>query len=320
MAMRVSEQMLQLSKELIEKKKVADSTANAYIKTLFMLNGKAPFKTLTFLKDTEAIIKKVSEYADNTQKAIYTTITSVLSLYKDKPTYKKVYAFYYDKMMGKAKEMKEDAGDGGEKTEKQKDAWLGWDEVEKTKTTMGDEVAKFCNAKHITADQFGLMLHYLILSLYTDIAPRRNQDYLDMLVVKKHTDTMPKDSNYLDLSAKQFVFNKFKTAKTYGQQKIDIPENLMATILCFLKQHPVGKSKKATDFRFLVYSDGSPLTAVNAITRILNKCFGKKIGSSMLRHIYITHKYGDVKGEMEKDAEEMGHSVSEQQNTYNVPK
>jgi hypothetical protein len=319
MTMRVSEQMLQLSKELTDTKKVADSTANAYIKTLFMLNGKVPFKTLTFLKKTDDICKKIAEYADNTQKAIYTTITSVLSLYKDKPTYKKVYSFYYDKMMGKAKEMKETGGDSGEKTEKQKDAWVGWDEVEKKKAEMGEEVAKFCNAKNITSDQFSVLLHHLILSLYTDIAPRRNQDYLDMLVVKKHTDAMPVDHNYLDLSTKQFVFNKFKTSKTYGQQKVEIPESLMGTLACYLKQHPVGKSKKATEYRFLVYSDGSPLTAVNAITRILNKCFGKKIGSSMLRHIYITHKYGDVKGEMEKDAEEMGHSVQEQQSTYNVP-
>jgi hypothetical protein len=40
----------------------------------------------------------------------------------------------------------------------------------------------------------------------------------------------------------------------------------------------------------------------------------------MLRHIYITHKYGDTKKEMEKDAEAMGHSVAEQQQVYNKPK
>jgi hypothetical protein len=65
---------------------------------------------------------------------------------------------------------------------------------------------------------------------------------------------------------------------------------------------------------------GEPLVAVNAITRILNKIFGKKVGSSMLRHIFITDKYGGAKTEMEKDAEAMGHSVAEQQKVYNVPK
>ena len=101
-AMRVTDFMLNLSSDLVEKKKVTDSTAGAYIRTLYALNGKEPFKNLTFLKKTDEIAKKVEEYADNTQKAMYSAVASVLSLFAEKPTFKKVYAFYYDKMMGKA--------------------------------------------------------------------------------------------------------------------------------------------------------------------------------------------------------------------------
>ena len=61
---------------------------------------------------------------------------------------------------------------------------------------------------------------------------------------------------------------------------------------------------------FLVNADGSPLAAVNAITRILNKTLGKKVGSSMLRHIFLSSKY-DIT-EMNKDANAMAHSVEEQ--------
>ena len=39
----------------------------------------------------------------------------------------------------------------------------------------------------------------------------------------------------------------------------------------------------------------------------------------MLRHIFVTDKYGGVKKEQIKDALAMGHSVAEQQNVYNVP-
>jgi len=39
----------------------------------------------------------------------------------------------------------------------------------------------------------------------------------------------------------------------------------------------------------------------------------------MLRHIFVTEKYGGTKTEMEKDALAMGHSVAEQQNDNNVP-
>lgn len=311
-AMKVSEFMLNLIKQLIDEKKVAESTANAYVKSLYMLNGKVPYKTLTFLKDHEAIDKIIGEYAENTQKALYTTVTSVLSLYKDKPTYKKIYAYYYQKMMDKAKDMKEAGADTSEKTEKEKDNWIDWKEVQEKHKMLGDEVGKFVASKSITPEQFSVLLHWVVLSLYSEVQPRRNQDYLDMWVVKKWNDTMPTDKNYLDLATHHFIFNKFKTHKTYGQQKIAIPETLMRVIQLYLKHHPLvkGNKSKTTEYKFLVFPDGSPLTAVNAITRILNKIFHKKIGSSLLRHIFLSSKY-DIK-EMESDATAMGHSVEEQ--------
>ena len=41
----------------------------------------------------------------------------------------------------------------------------------------------------------------------------------------------------------------------------------------------------------------------------------KSVSTSMLRHIYLTSKYGKVKEEMKKDAELLAHSV-EQQKSY----
>lgn len=311
-SMKVSEFMLHLSKQLADEKKVAESTSNAYIKALYMLNDKAPFKTLTFIKNTEVIDKKIAEYADNTQKALYSTITSVLSLFKDKPTYKKTYAYYYDKMMGKAKDMKEAGGDTSEKTDKEKDNWIDWKDVQEKSAEIKETVGKFINQKVITPDNFTTLLHFMILSLYTDTQPRRNQDYLDMFVVKKWNTEMPTDKNYLDLATKQFIFNRYKTQKKYGQQKLDIPDDLFRVVTLYTKHHPLvkGNKTKTVEYRFLVFPDGTPLTAVNAITRILNKVFGKKIGSSMLRHSFLSSKY-DIT-EMENDATAMGHSVEEQ--------
>jgi hypothetical protein len=322
--MKVSEFMLQLAKDLQSKKEVAESTATAYVKTLYMLNNKAPFKNLSFLKDTAEVEKKVAEYKPNTQKSILTSITSVLSLWKDKPTYKKVYTFYFEKMMGKAKEMK-DGEVEGEKSETQKDNWLSWEEVSQKRDDLQKAVGDFMSQKHLTTHQYETLLKYMVLSLYTEVPPRRNQDYMDMWVVigKKSVavDSLPKDKNYLVIEGKtpkQFVFHKFKTAKTYGTQTLPIPSSLAEVITQFLKHHPniQGTNSKTTEFKFLVSADGTPITAVNAITRILNKVMGKKVGSSLLRHIYLSSKYGDEFREMKEDAEAMGHSVQEAQHTY----
>ena len=75
--------------------------------------------------------------------------------------------------------------------------------------------------------------------------------------------------------------------------------------MLYLKAHPLKPTLKSP-FDFLVLHSGDPLPSVNSITRILNKIFGRNVGTTMLRHIYLSHKY-DV-SEMNEDAEKMGHT------------
>jgi hypothetical protein len=67
---------------------------------------------------------------------------------------------------------------------------------------------------------------------------------------------------------------------------------------------------------FLVYDDGKPLDKINSITRVLNGIFKKNIGSSMLRHSYLSSKYGSVRQDMADDAKAMSHSIGTQQTNY----
>jgi len=309
-----------LSKSLVTDRGVSESTANLYLRTLLMLNDKKPFTTLAFLKKKDAIAAKLQVYADSTKKGILAAIVSVLSLYKDKATYKSIYKHYYDLMMSKSKEVKEaETARAGEKSEKQKENWSSWADVQKKDEELNKSAAEVMNKKHLTGPEAEKILQSVVLSLYTKIQPRRNQDYLNMLVVKKWADNMPTDHNYLDLTNNQFIFNKYKTAKKYGVQKIAIPDDLLNILVSYLKHHPLWKeSKGKLAVPFLVGPGGVPITALNGITRILNKIFGKKIGSSMLRHIFLSDKYSALKEDMEDDAEAMGHSVAEQQNTYVV--
>jgi len=312
--------MLTLRGHLLTEKKVAETTADAYIKTLTILNDKKPFKNLNFLKKTEDVLAKVAEYADSTQKAVLATIVSVLSLDTKTPAKKKLYELYREKMMGKVEEVKKvEATNEGQKTKKQTENWMTWEEVNEKKKALQTEVDASRKKKTLLVGEYDHLLSLVVLSLYTDTQPRRNLDYQKMLVVKNWKEEMPVDHNYYDLKGHRFVFNQFKTAKTYGRQIVELPESLKATLTYYIKRHPLAKEMK-TGYPLLVDDKGEPLVAVNAITRILNKIFGKKVGSSMLRHIFITDKYGGAKTEMEKDAEAMGHSVAEQQKVYNVPK
>lgn len=299
-----------LTNLLKEKKGVTDSTASSYLRTLITLNDKKLFKTLSFLRKKEDIMTKIAEYADSTQKTILGAITSVLTLYMDRPTFKGLHKFYYDKMMSKSKEQREQQT--GEKNEKQKENWIEWKDILEKSVELRKKLSELAKKKTLTAKESDEVLQTLVLCLYVCIPPRRNQDYLNMSVVKKWDESLAKDTNYLDLTGERFIFYKYKTAKKYGKQEVPIPEELLDVLVVYLKNHQSSKESVP----FLVNAKGEPLTAVNSITRILNKTFKKKLGSSMLRHIFLTDKYGEQKEEMAADATAMGHSVAEQQNIY----
>ena len=307
--MKVSEFMLNLQKKLIDERKIAESTSVQYLQTLFKLNGSKPFNNLAWTKKFDDVQAIINTYAVSTQGNQYMVLASALSPFSDKATYKSVYKHWREKMMDARK-----AKDGEpihEKNEKQANEWLTWEEISEKKSALKEDISAFHSNKTITPGQYEKLLQFVVLSLYTDVPPRRNQDYLDMYVVKKHSEALDKTKNYYDTTAHKFIFNKYKTAKTYGTQVMDVPDTeeapLVSVINMYLKHHPLAKGK-AKEYKLLVKQDGSNLNHTNAITRILNRIFDKKIGSSALRHIYLSSKYGDTTKEMEEDAKEMGHS------------
>lgn len=307
--MKATEFMLQLANKLKEERDIAESTATQYLQTLFKLNNSKPFNNLAWTKKFDDVQAIIDTYAPSTQGNQYMVLASALSPFANKSTYKSAYNHWRDKMMEAKRER--DAQPIHEKSEKQDDAWLNWEEVNQKKSALSEEISSFLSTKHITASQFEKILQYLVLSLYTDIPPRRNQDFLDMYVVKKWNKDMDTNKNYYDINTQKFIFNKYKTAKAYGQQVVDIPPELQKTLSMYLKFHPLAKSKQK-EYKLLVKHDGSNLSSVNSITRCLNKIFGKKIGSSMLRHSYLSSKYGDTAKQMEEDSEAMGHSTDVQ--------
>ena len=135
----------------------------------------------------------------------------------------------------------------------------------------------------------------------------------NMIVIKKVTDNLPQDLNYLDLQKRKFYFNNYKTAKTYKQQIEDIPADLFNVLKIYLKFKP-------TDSNFLLVDyEGNPLKHVNSITLILNKIFGKKVGSSLLRNIFLSDKFDKLQpmlDELKETSASMGTSASNSLQTY----
>lgn len=295
-------------------KGLAQSSIKLYLRNLEKLNDNQPLKNLNFLKDVPAITAKLERYKENTKRGYLISICSVLSLDKGTKQKQKLYDQYFELMMNKNKELKAEEATN-EKTETQDKNWMKWEEVEEKFNDLEGKVNAFKGQKELNEHQYNTLLQFLTLSLYVLFPPRRNE-YQKMVIAKTASEKSPTDVNYLDVDGKRMIFNKYKTAKKEGQKIIPLPEEFLPILSVYLKHHPLLKGKKITKttplIPFLVYHNGEPLDKVNSITRILNKVFGRKVGSSMLRHIYLSSKYGDVQEAQKKDAEMMGHSTQQQ--------
>jgi len=305
----------------LKDKGLADSSIALYIRALQKLNNDKPLTNLAFLCKMDAIMEQIARYKPNTQRAVLISIVSVRNSVKGLPkSATKVTNKYYEILKAIKRKADEETSQNT-KTETQKENWLSWDEVE------GKMQALVKNAMEDggrSVSSMNKLLDALVLGLYVYMRPRRNKDYIDMVVVPNERPGLG-DVNLLVLNSQEFVFKNYKTATTYGEQRFKIPDELMAIITRYLHARGIEFKEPAATKRpktpkteqrftpepFLVQANGKPFNN-NGITRILNRVFGGRVGSSMLRHIYLSGKYGNILEEQKKDAEAMAHSVGMQ--------
>lgn len=287
-------------------KGLSDTSVMLYMKNLRRLNAGQPLSDFKFLDRPKVIEDFLNQYAETTKRNFIIAIVSALNLAGTTAKHKKLYGEYYKMMMEKNKEIKENGG-------KTKEGMPSWDAVLEKYNALKTKVMETTDFSKDTA--FNDLLKLLVTSLYVLQPPRRNGDYLEMRIVPTYSEDLPTTVNYLDTKKGEFIFNKYKTSKKYGEFRKAIEPELRAIVSLYLKHHPnlwEGRKQKKEPVPFLVYRDGEPLHQLNSITRLINSVLGKGVGSSALRHIYITEKYGKVEEEQAKDAEAMAHSVGQQ--------
>ena len=290
---------------------ISASSRKLYTFNLTKLNKGKPIKNLNFLTPP-AILEGLQDLNPNTRRTYLIAIVSSLKN-RPEPKYKKLFNRYYEELMKLNGELKNNTT----KSDTQKENWMEQDEVMGKCEELKGILDEIGNRRKITPDEYNRLLQLVVLSLYCLQAPRRNKDYIDMMVVKKTPDDT--SENYLNIADWKWVFNNYKTAKKYEQKTLPAPEELKEIIKVYLAHHPNGKElkKKTPDpVAFLVHQDGRPLQTSTDMTRMLNKIFSGKVGSSMLRNIFLTSKYGDAQKGLAEDVDAMGTSSETAMNNY----
>jgi len=282
---------------------VSPSSCKLYLFQLRQLNGSEPIESIDFLRDVPRVLKHLEKYKSST---IRTKLISVVACLKtmDEPELLKEYSEIVKQI--------NDNTDNTTKSENKEKNWMSKNDIMELWNKYNNEVSTFANKRKITEKQQEILLRFMVLSLYTLISPRRNMDYHKMIIVKKITPDLSNEFNYLDLKNKSFSFRNYKTSKVYAEQNENIPEQLWNVIKIYLKHH-----SKECDFFLCI--DNKPLPHSNSITLILNSIFGKKIGCSLLRNIFMTNNFKELQPMLEdlkQKCKELGTSPATAMNNY----
>ena len=282
-------------------------TVGQYIQRLRVLNGNKPLTSLKFLMDFDGVIAAIDgmDKADSTKTSYLTAISAVLSIF---PKYGALYSKYVAKLMERARTQKGELATN-QRNAKQVGSIIPMDKILK----IWDDLRKeFEAATDITAKVWERYTAYVLLCLYTMISPRRNRDYSEMMIVSKADQATDTTKNYYIRDTNELIFRNYKTSSTYGEQRVAVPDNLAKVLTEYIANYMLVIPTATEPMPLLIHFDGEPISSTNGITRILNRSVGKGIGSSALRHIFLSDKFGDTLKEMKQVAADMAHDLSTQ--------
>ena len=269
----------------------------------------------TSLQDRVAVKKYLRSYKPNTQKSYLNAIIVILKALTDNPkhpTYPSIE--YYESLRDGYNQAYESNMAQNIKSDTMEANWVEWVDYERMVLTMHDECRRlkmFRKNKVMSAEERVLYGDYILTRLYQDF-PLRN-DYHDMRIIHSEDDIESKKLNYLLVQEDRMyiILNHYKTSATYGSKKIEVNPVLRDVILNYLRVNKSGY--------LLVNEKTNKALSAHQITlrlrRITHDRLGRNVGSNIIRHSYLSHKYNNVNEKQKLDSDLMMHSLSTQK-TY----
>lgn len=192
-----------------------------------------------------------------------------------------------------------------ERSEAQAENWVSQDEARQRWLELKANAALLYKKASPTMADLQHIQDFVLLSLFVLMPPRRSLDWCEFKL--KNVD---KDKhNYFVASKREAHFNVYKTAKFHGEQRVEVSKELATILNKWVKTNP-------TDWLLFDFN-GKPLNP-SKLTQRLNRIFGKKAAVNMMRHSFLTDKYGammEQQREMAEDMQDMGTSMR-QAETY----
>ena len=192
-----------------------------------------------------------------------------------------------------------------ELTSAQKLAWLPWSEIINIRNKLEEECRPLWIKLELSHAEYFKLQNSVIAMVFTLIPPRRCLDFCYM----KLEDQQDGSNCIISRDSKQyFVFNRYKTSKTYGMQEIEIPDALWEVLR---------EWKKVSVSPWLFHmspSNPAPLRSDQFSRRIAQVFKQKGFGVNLLRHAYVSDELLTEMPfieELKNSAYKLGHSMKE---------
>lgn len=295
------------------------NTIKQYTTNLNKLKKMFDTNDYDFLKKPKDVMDKLSDLHYLSQRNILNAVIVLLMALNDDKKYDELLE-EYGKLRDELNNKYNDEQKSGVISDKQSKNFATTEEVFNMINEMADELKplKKKSNDNITKKEKQLLQAYVLFNIYARM-PFRN-DVAGMMSInqaayKKLSDEEKKENNYLVVPSKgnlYFVLNKYKTSKKYEELDLKIEDKDLRKILrYYLKVNGMGVLFKT--------STDKPLTRIElskVLLKYSKKYMNKSISTTLLRKIYLSSKYGDMKEELEKDNKVMGHSKQVALDTY----
>jgi hypothetical protein len=285
----------------VAKPNIADTSVTAYFNNYRKLDkdiNESKGGTY-FLLNTELIMKYLNTKSYLVKRNYLNMIIVILQTLDPVP--KDVIDYYViDRDKGNLKY--EEFTNTNQKSEKEEKNWIPYETI----ITIMNSLEKIDTYKEFL--YLKLNIAYTLRNDWRELKIITQRALKNQFKLENKNEQETKKMNYFVKYKRNYYLyiRSFKTASTYSDLKIEINPELNKYIRKYLRIFPTNK--------YLFEKDGKPYSTQD-FTKFVELIFastGKRVGSTMLRHILITEKHGKDIKEQKESARVSGHSTSTQ--------
>ena len=267
--------------------------------------------------DKERIMKMLLLKPDSTNRNYLNAITIFLQ-HENRDTYRDLQEWQeYSQARDDLNDKMAKAIQLNLRTDRQKKNWITPEEyqhvLDQIESTLRQSKIFSAKCDSLSRDQARKYQEYVLLRLYEKVPSRNDFATVCVITKRQYNENHHDDKNYLVLERDNYHFMlhdwKTKTAEL-DQRQILLSPRLQKVIRLFLRKF------SSRPYLFMNSSGDGPLTR-NGLTKLMVNVFkqfypDRSISTTMLRHVFLTHKYGQTLDDMKQDANNLGHSLKTQ--------